>query len=153
MSAPTVLRGLRAAAQPRNLARDFSTTPASRNMAKMTLIGRLAATPESTQTASGQTLVRYAVGVSSGPRDNKETSWFNVAAFLGEGAEESPRALLLGGLEKGTLVYVEAEGKMATLEPREGEERGRKVLNLVQRECRRIPRIQRVVDSGKPHGG
>lgn len=81
------LRALSRATAP--AARAFSTsTP--RSLARMQLIGRLADTPESTPTSTGRDIIRYALGVSSGPRDesgNRQTSWFRVASFT-EGAQK-----------------------------------------------------------------
>jgi hypothetical protein len=84
---------------PRAATRAFSTT-AARPLAKMQIIGRLADTPELFDTASGKQIVRYALGVSAGPRDeqgNRSTSWFRVASFMQEG----PQRDLLLGLPKG----------------------------------------------------
>jgi len=76
----------------------FSTSPA-RPLSKMQLIGRLADSPELTPTSTGRDVIRYALGVSSGPRGedgNRATSWFRIASFV-EGAQ---RELLLS-LPKG----------------------------------------------------
>lgn len=62
----------------------FSTTPA-RPFAKITVVGRLAAEPELVPTSTGQDVVRYALGTSYGPKDNRQTSWWRVAAFVPEG--------------------------------------------------------------------
>lgn len=78
------------------LSRAFTTTKPSR-IAKMTIVGRLAAEPELTATSTGQEIVKYAVGTSYGPRDNKHTSWFRVASFM----EAGPRREFLLGLGKG----------------------------------------------------
>lgn len=85
--------------QPLRAARAFSTT-APRPLAKMQLIGRLADTPELFPTASGKEIVRYALGVSSGPKDangDRGVSWFRVASFL----EDGPQRDLLLSLPKG----------------------------------------------------
>jgi len=109
-----------------HLQRSFSSTPRG-SLARMQLIGRLAAEPELTTTSTGRTLVKYAVGVSTGPRDARETSWFRVASF-----DEGPRRDLLLGLPKGTLVFVDAESRMRTYEDAEGKRNSS--LDLVQRE-------------------
>ncbi|KAK4983182.1 ssDNA-binding protein, mitochondrial [Elasticomyces elasticus] len=66
----------------------------------MQLIGRLAAEPELTATATGKELVRYALGVSTGPKSGetgeRATSWFRVVSF-----QEGPQRDLLVGLPKG----------------------------------------------------
>ena len=69
--------------------RAFSTTP-SRSLAKMHLIGRLAAAPEEQATSTGRNIIKYALGVSQGPKDesgNRGVSWFRVASFV-EGAQK-----------------------------------------------------------------
>jgi hypothetical protein len=63
----------------------------------MTIVGRLADTPELQATSTGQEILRYAVGTNSGPRDNQKTSWFRVTSFLPEG----PQRDFIAGLDKG----------------------------------------------------
>ncbi|CZT21238.1 related to single-stranded DNA-binding protein [Ramularia collo-cygni] len=114
---------------PRAATRAFSTT-AARPLAKMQIIGRLADTPELFDTASGKQIVRYALGVSAGPRDeqgNRSTSWFRVASFMQEG----PQRELLLSLPKGSQLYVEAEARMDSYETEDGQKRT--ALNLLQR--------------------
>ncbi|KAF7191882.1 Single-stranded DNA-binding protein 1 [Pseudocercospora fuligena] len=116
-------------------ARAFSTTPA-RPLAKMQLIGRLADQPELVDTSTGRQLVKYALGVNKGPRDesgNQGVSWFKVASFLDEG----PQRDLLLSLPKGTQLYVEAEARMDTYEI-EGQKRTS--LNLLQRNFEALQR-------------
>ena len=70
--------------------RAFSTT-APRPLAKMQLIGRLADTPEHQDTSTGRDIVRFALGVSTGPKDesgNRGVSWFRVASFLNDGPQK-----------------------------------------------------------------
>jgi hypothetical protein len=75
--------------------RTFSTTRPSQ-LARMTLVGRLGTDPELVDAGKTQ-LVRYVVGSSSGPKDNKQTSWFRVASF----APEGPQRDYILGLSKG----------------------------------------------------
>lgn len=85
-------------ALPRAGARAFSTTT-PRSLAKMQLIGRLADTPAVNPTSTGRDVIRYAVGVSTGSRDengNRGVSWFKVASF-----SEGPQKDLLLSLPKG----------------------------------------------------
>jgi hypothetical protein len=63
----------------------------------MTIIGRLADTPELQATSTGQEILRYAVGTNSGPRDNQKTSWFRVTSFVPEG----PQRDFIASLDKG----------------------------------------------------
>ena len=87
------------ASAPRFVAgRSFSTTP-SRSLARMHLIGRLAATPEETPTATGRNIIKYTLGVSQGPKDesgNRGVSWFRVATFV-----DGPQKDVLLSLPKG----------------------------------------------------
>jgi single-stranded DNA-binding protein len=64
----------------------------------MTLVGRLGAEPEVTTAPSGQTLVKYVIATSYGPKDKRQTSWFRVAAFPAQGTGQEE---FLKGLEKG----------------------------------------------------
>lgn len=75
--------------------RAFSTTRPSQ-LARMTLVGRLGTDPEISETRSGH-VVKYVVGSSNGPKDNRQTSWYRVAAFPPEG----PQRDYLLGLSKG----------------------------------------------------
>jgi hypothetical protein len=88
-------------ALPRASARAFSTSTSRPSFAKMTLIGRLADTPELQATSTGQEILRYAVGVNSGPKDNQTTSWFRVTSF----AQEGPQRDFIAGLDKGYVVF------------------------------------------------
>jgi hypothetical protein len=85
---------------PRASARAFSTSSARSSFAKMTIVGRLADTPELQATSTGQEILRYAVGTNSGPRDNQKTSWFRVTSFLPEG----PQRDFIASLDKGFVL-------------------------------------------------
>lgn len=122
-------RALRAITTPIVRAARFSTT-SPRALAKMSLIGRLADAPEAQDTATGRQIIRYALGVSTGPKDdegNRGVSWFRIAAFANDG----PQKDLLLSLQKGTLLHVEADAKMDSYEAQDGSKRT--ALNLVQR--------------------
>lgn len=105
MSAFTSLRptlGLaRTAAQA---SRGFSSS-ASHSVARMIITGRLAAEPELQATASGQDVIKYAIGTSYGSKENRQTSWFRVASFLPEGSQ---RDFILG-LPKGYVGFLNEE--------------------------------------------
>jgi len=92
----------------------------------MTIIGRLADTPEVQATSTGQEILKYVVGTNSGPKDNQKTSWFRVVSFLPEG----PQRDFISNLEKGTLVYIEGDASMSTYQ--DGEGKTRSSLNIVQ---------------------
>jgi hypothetical protein len=66
--------------------RAFSTSSSRSSFAKICIIGHLAATPEVQATSTGHELVKFAVATNSGPKENKHTSWWNVASFAPEGS-------------------------------------------------------------------
>ncbi|KAI2463678.1 nucleic acid-binding protein [Annulohypoxylon bovei var. microspora] len=109
-----------------SLARSFSAS-ARRDIAKITLVGNLAATPELKATSTGHEIIEYAVASNSGPRDNRQTSWFRVAAFI----EEGPRRDFLTSLPKGATVYVEGDAIMNSYTDAEGKPRS--ALNIYQK--------------------
>lgn len=88
----------RAVAAPRAAARAFSTTPA-RPLAKITIVGNLAQTPELQATSTGREILKYAVASNRGVGDNSKTSWFRVTSFEGEG----PRRDYFQTLPKGLV--------------------------------------------------
>lgn len=116
----------RAVAAPRCAARAFSTTPA-RPVAKITLVGMLAQTPELQATSTGREILKYVVASNRGFGDNSKTSWFRVTAFENEG----PRRDYFQSLPKGTLVYVEGDASLDTYEDAEGK--SKTSLSIVQR--------------------
>lgn len=73
----------RAVARP--AARPFSST-AARPVARITIVGNLADTPELRASSTGRDYIRYAVASNTGTGENRKTSWFNVSAFTPEGA-------------------------------------------------------------------
>ncbi|MBE3044457.1 single-stranded DNA-binding protein [Candidatus Bathyarchaeota archaeon] len=74
-------------------ARAFSTS-SPRGLARLTIVGNLGDAPELTPTSTGHELIRYSVATSSGPKDNRHTSWFRVSKFLREGDEKRRDFLL-----------------------------------------------------------
>ncbi|CAD0042337.1 unnamed protein product [Aureobasidium pullulans] len=118
-SAPRVLNGVRA----------FSTSPAH-SLAKMQLIGRLADQPELTPTSTGREMVRYALGVKAGPKNEngeRQTSWFrNYISLVLTNAS--------------TLMYLEADARMDTFQGQDGNNQTR--LNLIQRNFETLSRPQ-----------
>lgn len=75
----------RATAAPRAV-NAFSTTQA-RGFARITVMGHLGAAPELQATSTGTELIKYAVASSSGPKDNRTTSWFRVTSFAPAGPQ------------------------------------------------------------------
>ena len=84
-------------------ARPFSTSPAH-SIARIIVTGRLAAEPEIQATSTGQDVVKYVVGTSYGPKDNRQTSWFRIASFQPEG----PSRDHLLSLQKGCVIPLSA---------------------------------------------
>jgi single stranded DNA-binding protein len=105
-------------------ARAFSTS-SPRALAKMTIVGNLADTPEVHVTGTGREIVKYAVASNSGPRDNRTTSWFRVTSF-----PEGPRKDFLLSLAKGSMVYVEGDVSISNYQDAEGQPR--QSLNIIQ---------------------
>ncbi|EFQ28620.1 single-strand binding protein family [Colletotrichum graminicola] len=132
MSAAALFR--RAAAAPR-IARAFSTSP-SHNVARMTIVGNLADSPELQTTSTGREVVRYSLASNTGPRDNRHTSWFRITSFEPEG----PRRDFLQSLPKGSLLFVEGEATMSTFQDADGKNRN--ILNVIQRTVEVLKRPQ-----------
>lgn len=80
--------------------RAFSSTPA-RPVAKMTIVGNLAASPELSSTSTGREILRYAVASTTGSGDNQKTSWFRITAFMDEG----PRRDYFMSIGKGSVYF------------------------------------------------
>ncbi|RYP22945.1 hypothetical protein DL765_001403 [Monosporascus sp. GIB2] len=99
-------------------ARAFSAS-ARRDIAKITLVGNLAATPEVKPTSTGREYVEYAVASNEGSGEKRTTSWFRVATFT----EEGPRRDFLTSLAKGSTVYVEGDAVMKSYTDAEGKQR------------------------------
>ncbi|RMZ78594.1 hypothetical protein DV738_g3773, partial [Chaetothyriales sp. CBS 135597] len=112
-----------AAASP--LTRAFSSTRPSQ-LARLTLVGRLGTDPELNDSSKGTKVIKYVIGTSYGPKDNRQTSWFRVASF----APEGPQRDYILGLQKGTLVYFEGDATMRTYEDKDGQPQT--ALSLVQ---------------------
>ncbi|KAF7556077.1 hypothetical protein G7046_g6410 [Stylonectria norvegica] len=116
----------RSAFAPASALRAFSTT-APRPMAKITIIGNLAAEPEVAELTNGREVVRYSLASNTGGRDNRKTSWFRITSF-----QEGPQRDFLLGLQKGSMLYVEGEAVMTTTkDPTTGVSKTN--LNVTQR--------------------
>ena len=73
----------------------FSTT-SPRAVARLSIVGNLGDTPELRTSANGNEYVRYSVASNTGPRDNRHTSWFSVAAFVEGGRRDFLLSLAKG---------------------------------------------------------
>ncbi|MCJ1392521.1 ssDNA-binding protein, mitochondrial [Xylographa bjoerkii] len=131
---------LRPALLPRSLTSRLFSTSRALPIARITIVGRLAADPELTVTSTGQEMVKYAVGTSYGPRENRQTSWWRVASFAKEG-EGRERVL---GLGKGTLVYLEGDASMRKYE-KDGKVES--ALSIVQQKLEVLKRPDSSLDS------
>lgn len=86
MSAFSSIRPSLRLASANRPARPFSSS-AARSVARMIITGRLGAEPELQATSTGQDIIKYSVGTTTGSRDKQQTSWFRIASFLPEGPQ------------------------------------------------------------------
>ncbi|SPC68190.1 uncharacterized protein UHOD_07247 [Ustilago sp. UG-2017b] len=120
----TLLRGGRA----------FSTTATARDLARMQVLGRLAADPELKTTRNGKDFVRYTVATSdppSGPAEDGErapttTSYHRFYAFGDRGVDR------MKNIKKGYRVLVDAEFRIEKTPGEEGQA-GRDTLLALHR--------------------
>lgn len=61
--------------------RQFSTTSAAHDVAKLSICGHVAIAPETVTAPSGITFVRYTVATSFGRAEARRTSWWRIAVF------------------------------------------------------------------------
>ncbi|EHK16689.1 uncharacterized protein TRIVIDRAFT_131714 [Trichoderma virens Gv29-8] len=109
-------------------ARAFSTS-SPRSVARITIIGHLADSPEGMTAGSGENTkeyVRYTVASNSGPKDARQTSWFRVTGFV-----EGARRDFIMSLPKGSMVYVEGDASISSYTDANGQ--NRQGLSIVQR--------------------
>ncbi|KAL8805490.1 MAG: hypothetical protein Q9182_001945 [Xanthomendoza sp. 2 TL-2023] len=113
--------------------RTFTSTRA-RPFSKITLVGRLAADPEMQPTSTGQDIIKYAVGTNSGPKDNRQTTWWKVVAFTPEGQLRDK----IMGLGKGSLIYLEGKCGINKFVDKEGNQQT--AVNIIQRQLEVLER-------------
>ncbi|KAL1854794.1 hypothetical protein VTK73DRAFT_8700 [Phialemonium thermophilum] len=113
--------------------RAFSSS-AARRLARITIVGRLADSPELVATSTGREILRYTLASNSGPSDNRQTSWFRVTSFVNEG----PRRDFIQGLAKGSLVYVEGDVSINTYNDSEGNKKTS--INITERALEALSR-------------
>ncbi|KAK9238946.1 hypothetical protein V1525DRAFT_399932 [Lipomyces kononenkoae] len=106
----------------------FSSTTVTKDLARVTLIGRLGADPEKATSANGRDYARYSVAVRQG-RDT-EPSWYHVVCF------DQHLDYLLNNFAKGNLIYVDATASLQPFETADGRRVGS--LQLVQRTIQRL---------------
>lgn len=103
----------RATAATAGAARAFSTT-SPRSVARITIVGHLADTPEaqvSSNTENPREYVRYSVASHSGSKENRQTSWFRVTGFVDGGRKD-----FLLSLPKGYVCFGRNESGVAGME-------------------------------------
>lgn len=110
--------------------RQFSSTTAKFDLARVSLIGRIGQDLEPQESASNVQYLRYSLAVHTKPN---ETSWFNIVTFNPNEIEYMQTYLY-----KGARVYVEADASMPEFE-------GSRKLQLVQR-------LVKSIDSKAPAG-
>jgi len=92
------------------------TTSAPRPIAKLTLIGRLTADPETVTTSNGQEFIKYTIASNYKSRAGEEKpNFFNVASFEEHGKQ------YLSTIKKGCLVHVDATMNSAQYQGEDGK--------------------------------
>ncbi|KAI5790214.1 ssDNA binding protein [Geopyxis carbonaria] len=115
-------------------ARTFVSTAARDQFSKLTLIGRMRATPEQITGKSGNTFYKYTLACNkNGPQDTppgeRHVSWYDVIYF----AEDKDFML---DIRKGTLCYLEADVTIRTYDDKNGQKQKR--WDIVQRRLLQI---------------
>ncbi|CAI4211480.1 unnamed protein product [Parascedosporium putredinis] len=80
-------------------------------------------------TSTGHEVIKYSIASSSGPKENRHTSWFRVTKFIPEGNEKLRDFLL--SIPKGSTVLVEGDVSVSNYQDSEGK--NRTSLNIFQR--------------------
>jgi len=132
-------------------ARAFSTSRASLDVSRLTLVGRLGADPVLRETSAGKPYVTYTVATQNGIAVRKEdgtyttptTSWHTVFVF-NERALDSVQKV-----GKGSTVYVEADLEMRPSEPINGQSVSDRVI-LKQNTMRVINRVKSETAEAEP---
>ncbi|CAM1505353.1 Fc.00g109900.m01.CDS01 [Cosmosporella sp. VM-42] len=131
----------RAAVAPTTAARAFSTT-SPRSVARITIVGHLADTPEVHTTSTGREIIRYAIASNSGSRENRKTSWFRVASFA-----EGPTKDFMLNIPKGSMLYVEADASTNSYTAADGQQKTS--FNFIQRN---VDVLKRPYSGEQQHG-
>ncbi|KAH7023643.1 hypothetical protein EDB80DRAFT_47735 [Ilyonectria destructans] len=132
MSSSALFR--RAAFAQASAARAFSTS-SPRAVARITIVGNLADTPELHSTSNNREIIRYAVASNHGSRENRKTSWFRVTSFA-----EGPTRDFLMNLPKGATVFIEGDCSTNTYTDANGNTRSG--FSIVQRSIEVLRRPQ-----------
>lgn len=118
----------------RQQVRGFHATAKRFDLSKMTIVGRVGTEFSEFTSANNNRYVKYSV--ASQPRKDGPTSWFNVTVF-----SEPQINFLTQYVNKGALVYIEADASQYAFEREDGSKGVS--LNLVQREVN-------LLKNGKP---
>ncbi|KAL5596613.1 hypothetical protein BROUX41_001939 [Berkeleyomyces rouxiae] len=120
----------RAAVSSASATRAFSTS-SPMNVARMTILGHLAGTPEAIPTSKPDLeLVRYSVACSNG-RD-RPASFFRITYFVKSDEAGSKKKDFMLGLPKGSMVYVEGDASMSSYHD-EAANKSISSLSIIQR--------------------
>ncbi|KAK9897989.1 hypothetical protein P389DRAFT_210351 [Cystobasidium minutum MCA 4210] len=117
-----MLRSISMLKQPGASMRTFSTSLRSSDIARVTLVGRLGASPIVQKDKQGRDILIYSVATSDrappstdGSRPEPTTTWHRVLSYQQGGKE------YLSTLPAGTLVHIEADFKKRTVKTEAGE--------------------------------
>ncbi|KAJ6264018.1 hypothetical protein Dda_0157 [Drechslerella dactyloides] len=97
---------------PRHPARLFSTSTPRRDLARVTLIGRVGTDPEISQSAAGNQMMKYTLATSSGQGEARTTQWHRILAM----GEPHP-----ANLTKGTMLYLEGDLRTSLYDGEDGK--------------------------------
>lgn len=109
----------------RQQVRAFHATAKKFDLAKMTIVGRVGTEFSEYTSANNNRYIKYSV--ASQPRKDGPTSWFNVTVF-----NEPQINFLTQYVNKGALVYIEADASQYAFEREDGSKGVS--LSLVQRD-------------------
>ncbi|KAI5465619.1 hypothetical protein BGZ63DRAFT_109583 [Mariannaea sp. PMI_226] len=131
----------RSAIASASAARSFSTS-SPLSIARITIVGNLADTPELHSTSTGREILRYVVASNSGTRENRKTSWFKVTSFSEGGSRD-----FLMSLPKGTQVVIEGDISTSSYTDPQGVQRTG--ISVVQRSLDVLRRPQHAAESAE----
>ncbi|KAF8428620.1 hypothetical protein EV426DRAFT_585097 [Tirmania nivea] len=83
--------------------RTFSSTSRAQDVARLTICGRISKDPESIETQSGNSFLKYTVATGFGMGEARRTTFWNVSVF------DERQKEIVSALAKGYLVHVDAD--------------------------------------------
>lgn len=103
-------------------ARTFSTSSMRADVARMTLVGRVGRAPEQLTSKNGNEYMKYSLVVNT---SKTQASWFNILVF-----DPNLQQFITKHVDKGSLIYLEADATMNKYEAEDGT--SRTSLSLIQ---------------------